>query len=164
MAPWEYHRQFINLLRWCKHAIKLLILVCYMVLEQSQSSILSMKVFLRRNVKVLVILHWRNLGTCLITPQREQRFIYLDQSLLTINEQVKNCALIIRGKVRELYSAFCQLSQLHQTVFKFVRFKQLSRFFLVLDINLDSSSHDSFPDFFNAFDKETLDLILFADF
>ena len=44
-------------------------------------------------------------------PVREERFVYLEEGLLVVDEEVEEVALVAHGEVAQLHSALCQLGQ-----------------------------------------------------
>jgi hypothetical protein len=44
-------------------------------------------------------------------PVGEERFVYLEEGLLVVDEEVEQVALVAHGEVAQLYSALCQLGQ-----------------------------------------------------
>ena len=44
-------------------------------------------------------------------PVGEERFVYLEEGLLVVDEEVEEVALVAHGEVAQLHSALCQLGQ-----------------------------------------------------
>ena len=85
---------------------------------------------------------------------REERFIYLKEGLLVVDEQVEQVALVSHGEVGEFHSVFGELSQSQEGLLELPRFLSvlfyLLKLLLVVDFVLKPSLHDVLPHFFYA--------------
>jgi hypothetical protein len=94
----------------------------------------------------------------------EQDLVNLEQRSLIVDKKIKQIVPILGGKLRDFYPALGKLRQLEETLFKllglFRVFINLLELFLVEDLILQASLHDILPDFFDALDKQVLQLIL----
>ena len=96
---------------------------------------------------------------------REEGFIDLQQSLFVIHEEIKDVRFVSACEVRNFNSILCELSQSEQTFFKLFcllrALVKLLELLSVVNLVLESSLHDVFPDLLDAFYEEGLQLIPF---
>ncbi len=87
-------------------------------------------------------------------PVREERFVYLKEGLLVVDEEVEQVALVSHGEVAEFHSVFGELSQPQEGLLELTRLLRvlfnLLKLLLVVDFVLKPSLHDVLADLFYA--------------
>jgi hypothetical protein len=87
-------------------------------------------------------------------PVGEERFVYLEEGLLVVDEEVEEVALIAHGEVAQLHSALCQLGQPQERLLELPRLLSvlfyLLKLLLVVDFVLKPSFHYILADLFYA--------------
>jgi len=78
-------------------------------------------------------------------PVGEERFVYLEEGLLVVDEEVEEIALVAHGEVAQLHSALCQLGQPQERLLELPRLLcvlfYLLKLLLVVDFVLKPSFH-----------------------
>ena len=87
-------------------------------------------------------------------PVGEERFVYLEEGLLVVDEEVEEVALVAHGEVAQLHSALCQLGQPQERLLELPRLLcvlfYLLKLLLVVDFVLKPSFHYILADLFYA--------------
>jgi hypothetical protein len=87
-------------------------------------------------------------------PVGEERFVYLEEGLLVVDEEVEEVALVAHGEVAQLHSALCQLGQPQERLLELPRLLSvlfyLLKLLLVVDFVLKPSFHYILADLFYA--------------
>jgi hypothetical protein len=87
-------------------------------------------------------------------PVGEERFVYLEEGLLVVDEEVEEVALVAHGEVAQLHSALCQLGQPQERLLELSRLLcvlfYLLKLLLVVDFVLKTSFHYILADLFYA--------------
>jgi hypothetical protein len=87
-------------------------------------------------------------------PVGEECFVYLEEGLLVVDEEVEEVALVAHGEVAQLHSALCQLGQPQEGLLELSRLLcvlfYLLKLLLVVDFVLKTSFHYILADLFYA--------------
>jgi hypothetical protein len=98
----------------------------------------------------------------------EQNLIDLKEGSFIVDEKIQKVVSVFASELIYFYSVFGELGQFQQTLLEllgfFSVFVNLLKLLLVIDFVLESSFHDVFSDFLNAFDKQILKLVFLAHF
>jgi hypothetical protein len=91
---------------------------------------------------------------------REQCLVDFEQSLLIVDEQIEQVALIAYCKISQFDPVLCELSQFQKRLLKFACLfgilLDLLELLLVVDLVLESALHDILADFLDTVDEKTL--------